>query len=264
MVKEHEALKVAVQRKVNEDSGEVELYCHSSKRENKERAIDQHFAKQYEAALRSLAKGLHKKRTVKRYAKVLERLGRLKQKYARVARFYEVEVSEDPDTGLASAITWQRKTATDDTFPGVYCLRTNHADWDEATLWRTYTMLTDLEAVFRSLKSELGLRPVFHHKTDRVSAHLFISVLAYHLVHSIRFQLKAADIDQSWTGLRRALSGQERVTVELRREDGATVHVRRSSRPEPRQQCIYDALGISSRPGRTETTVTTTKASPTV
>ena len=255
VVKEQDALKVAVQRKVNEDSGEVELYCHSSKREAKERGIDQHFAKSYEAALRSLAEGLHKKRTVKRYPKVLERLGRLKQKHARVARYYQVEVAEDPKTGLARAITWERKTATEDTFPGVYCLRTDQADWDEARLWRTYTMLTDLEAVFRSLKSELGLRPVFHHKTHRVSAHLFISVLAYHLVHSIRFQLKAADIDQSWNGLRRALSGQERVTIELKREDGATVHVRRTSRPEPRQLRIYDALGIASRPGRTETTV---------
>lgn len=256
MVKEQDALKVAVQRTVHADSGEVELYCHSSKREAKERGIDQRFAKPYEAALRSLAEGLHKKRTVKRYQNVLERVGRLKQKYAKVARYFEVEVKKDPDTGLASALTWQRKTATDDTCPGVYCLRTNQTDWDEARLWHTYTMLTDLEAVFRSLKSELGLRPVFHHKTHRVSGHLFISVLAYHLVHSIRFQLKAAAIDLSWNGLRRMLSGQERVTVELKREDGATVHVRRSSRPEPRHQRIYDALGIASRPGRTETTVT--------
>ncbi len=264
VVKEHGASKVAVQRRVNEDSGDVELYCHSSQRESKERGIDKHFAKAYEAALRSLAEGLHKKRTVKKYDKVLERVGRLKQKHARVARYYDVTVSEDASTGLASTITWQRTTTTEDTFPGVYCLRTDQTDWDEATLWRTYTMLTDLEAVFRSLKSELGLRPIFHHKTHRVGAHLLISVLAYHLVHSIRLQLKAADIDHSWNRLRRELSGQERVTIELKREDGATVHVRRSSRPEPRQQRIYDALGISSRPGRTETTVTETKASPTV
>ena len=72
-------------------------------------------------------------------------------------------------------------------------------------------MLTDLEAVFRSLKSELGLRPIFHRKTDRVSGHLFISVLAYHLVHTIRFQLKAAGIHLSWEGVRRELAGQDRV-----------------------------------------------------
>ncbi len=62
-----------------------------------------------------------------------------------------------------------------DCYPGVYCLRTNQTDWDETTLWKTYTMLTDLEAVFRSLKSELGLRPIYHQIADRVSGHLFIT-----------------------------------------------------------------------------------------
>ena len=139
--------------------------------------------------------------------------------------------------------------------PGVYCLRTNQDSWDEPTLWHTYTMLTDLEAVFRSLKSELGLRPVFHHRTERVSGHLFISVLAYHLVHTLRFQLKACGIHLSWESLRQALAGQVRITVELKREDGKTLHVRKASRPEPRQQVIYDALGISDRPGKTEKTI---------
>lgn len=74
--------KVSVQRRVNEDSGEVELYCHSSQREGKERGIDERFAIAYEAALSKLAEGLHKTRTVKHYDKVLERLGRLKEKYA--------------------------------------------------------------------------------------------------------------------------------------------------------------------------------------
>jgi len=63
--------------------------------------------------------------------------------------------------------------------------------------WQTYTMLTEVEAVFRSLKSELGLRPIFHQQTDRISAHLFISVLAYHLIQIIRFRLKKIDIHNS-------------------------------------------------------------------
>jgi transposase len=116
-------------------------------------------------------------------------------------------------------------------------------------------MLTDLEAVFRALKSELGLRPVFHYKTERVSAHLFISVLAYHLVHTIRFQLKASHIHLSWEGLRRTLEGQDRITVQLRRDDGKMLHVRKTTRTEPRQQLIYDALGISDRPARTQKTI---------
>ena len=247
--------RIRAQRIDNPTTGEVELYCHSSQREKKEKGIQELFAKRFEGTLEKLAAGLHKKGTVKRYDKVMERIGRLKQRYARAARYYDITVDQDPNTGKASAIHWRRNQTIDDTLPGVYCLRTNHDEWNEATLWHTYTMLTDLEAVFRSLKSELGLRPVFHRNTDRVSGHLFISVLAYHLVHTIRFQLKACGIHWSWEGLRRELEGQDRVTIELKRQDGKTVHVRKATRPEPRQQVIYDALGISNRPGKTEKTI---------
>jgi len=233
----------------------VELYCHSSQREKKDRGIAELFAKRFEEALEHLAAGLHKKRTVKAYAKVLQRIGRLKQRYARAAQYYEISVEQDTATGKATAIHWQRITPIAQTLPGVYCLRTDQGEWNEATLWNTYTMLTDLEAVFRSLKSELGLRPVFHHTTDRVSSHLFISVLAYHLVHTIRLQLKACGIHLSWEGVRRELAGQDRVTVELKRDDGKTIHVRKATRAEPRQQIIYDALGIPDCPGGRQTTV---------
>jgi transposase len=76
-------------------------------------------------------------------------------------------------------------------------LRTNQNDWSEVTLWRTYTMLTDLEAVFRSLKSELGLRPIYHRLENRVNGHIFITLLAYHAVQTLRAQLKAQDIHDS-------------------------------------------------------------------
>jgi len=255
LIKEDGPLTIRAQRVVNDDTGEVELYCHSTQREQKERGIADRFAQRFEAALQKLADGLHKPRTVKRYEKVLERIGRLKQKYPRAAQYYEITVEQDEDGPNAKAIHWQRITPVDDTLPGVYCLRTNQTEWDERTLWQTYVMLTDLEAVFRSLKSELGLRPVYHHKTDRVSGHLFISVLAYHLVHAIRLQLKACGIHLSWDGIRRELDGQDRVTVELKREDGRTMHVRKATRAEPRQQLIYDALGITDRPGRQQITV---------
>jgi transposase len=240
---------------LNAERGEVELYCHSTQREQKERGIAERFAQRFEAALQTLADGLHKKRTVKRYEIVLQRIGRLRQKYPRAAQYYDITVERDEAGPNATAIRWQRVTPVDDTLPGVYCLRTNQTEWDEATLWHTYVTITDLEAVFRSLKSELGLRPVYHHKTERVSAHLFISVLAYHLVHTIRLQLKACGIHLSWEGIRRELDGQDRVTVELKRDDGHTIHVRKATRPEPRQQLIYDALGVSDRPGPQQITV---------
>lgn len=255
LVKADGDLRVRVQRIVDPETDEVKLYCHSTQREKKDRGIQELFAKRFEAALEKLAEGLTKKGCVKNYEKVLERIGRLKEKYARAARYYEISVQQDKKTGKATAIHWSRKTIIEDTQPGVYCLRTNQDQWDEATLWHTYTMLTDLEAVFRSLKSELGLRPVFHQKTGRVTGHLFISVLAYHLVHMIRFQLKACGIHFNWESLRRQLQGQNRVTAQMKRADGRMLHIRKSTRAEPRQQVIYDALGISDKPGRTEKTI---------
>jgi transposase len=255
LVKADGDLRVRVQRIVDTETDEVKLYCHSTQREKKDRGIQELFAKRFEAALEKLAEGLTKKGCVKNYEKVLERIGRLKEKYARAARYYEISVQQDKKTGKATAIHWSRKTIIEDTQPGVYCLRTNQDQWDEATLWHTYTMLTDLEAVFRSLKSELGLRPIFHQKTGRVTGHLFISVLAYHLVHMIRFQLKACGIHFNWESLRRQLQGQNRVTAQMKRADGRMLHIRKSTRAEPRQQVIYDALGISDKPGRTEKTI---------
>lgn len=116
-------------------------------------------------------------------------------------------------------------------------------------------MLTNLEAVFRSLKTDLGLRPVHHQIERRVEGHLFISVLAYYIVHTIRLQLKGQGLDHSWQTLRNTLSSQVRITTTLQRRDGQTVHVRKASRPEPTQQTIYTALKLPTNPGGTQQTV---------
>ena len=159
----------------------------------------------------------------------------------------------DPELALtvATALTWKRQPRQGSmaTHPGVYCLRSNQTDWDEESLWRTYTTLTDVEAVFSSLKSELGLRPIYHHKPVRSEGHLFLTVIAYQLVQVIRKRLKQRGDPSSWTTLRRILEGQQRVTVTFRRGDGRTLHVRKATRAETDQKAIYDALGIDPAPG---------------
>jgi transposase len=251
IVKQRPDQQVSIQRVVNPDTGEIELYCHSLAREQKERAIQHLFSERFEQQLHQLAEGLHKKGCVKRYGRVMERIGRLKQKFSRAAQHYRIEVDRDADGDRATAIHWRRqeKSGSQATHPGVYCLRTNIDTWDEVRLWQTYTLLTDLEAVFRSLKSELGLRPIYHQKTDRISGHLFISLLGYHLVHTLRVQLKAKGIHSSWELLRRSLATRMRITVSLRTRDGKTIHLRKSTRAEPHQQMIYDALGLPSQAG---------------
>ena len=92
-----------------------------------------------------------------------------------MAQHYSIEVHTDESGRKATEVSWKRqpRQGSMSTHPGVYCLRSNQTDWDEESLWRTNTTLTDVEAVFRSLKSELGLRPIYHHKPVRSEGHLF-------------------------------------------------------------------------------------------
>ena len=185
------------------------------------------------------------------WTKIQQRVGKLKSGSRGVGQHYEVTVVPD-DTGTkAAAITWARMpvAGTMLTDPGVYCLRSNETTWDAAKLWHTYMMLTDLEAVFRGLKSELGLRPVFHQKDDRTEGHLFITVLAYQMVQAIRRKLAAQGEHLSWTGLREILAVQQRVTATFRQRDGRTLHVRKSTVAEPALRKLYDALAIEAAPG---------------
>ncbi len=242
---------VQLQRVLDKAGTEVRLYCHSAGRHTKETAINARFVQQFEAGLTKLTDGLSKPRTQKTIAAIQQRIGRLKEQSRGIGQHYEIAVIPD-DAGLnATAITW-KQTPVDGsklTHPGVYCLRSNETAWDDATLWRTYTMLTDLEAVFRGLKSDLGLRPVFHHTEGRTEAHLFITVLAYQLVQTIRRKLAAKGEHLSWSGLRAVLAVQQRVTATFRQRDGHSLHVRKATVAEPELRQIYDALEIDPAPG---------------
>jgi transposase len=245
-------VQIKIHRKLDAQ-GHALLYCHSPAREQKDRAIDDTKAAGFEAVLVKLQEGLSKPRGTNDAAKIMERLGRARQRYARAAQHYEVDVAKD-DTGLlVQAITWTKKIkpASAAMHPGVYCLRTTLVELDNATLWRTYTMLTNLESVFRSLKTDLGLRPVFHQVERRVEGHLFISVLAYHFVHMLRLRLKGQGIDDSWETLRQAMSTQQRVTATMQRRDGRAIHVRKATRADAHHHKINTILGLSPNPGGT-------------
>ena len=237
--------------------GEVELYCHSEQREAKESAIAYRFSERFEAELKHLAEGLSKPRRLKSAKKICEKIGRLRQKYSRVARYYQITTETDKKGKNVTALHFKQIEIEDNpnAHPGVYCLRSNQTQWDEELMWSTYIMLTDLEAVFRSLKSELGMRPVFHQKTHRVEGHLFITLLAYNLVHQIRLTLKAQGINDSWETIRSKMSTQVRSTTSLRGEQGEQIHIRQSSYPNASQQRILSALKLHWHPGKKEKTI---------
>lgn len=241
--------RIHLEKQVEE--GEVRLYCFSEQRAAKERGIDERFARGFEEGLEKIAAGLRKKGTTKRIDKLWERIGRLKEKSRGQGQHYQIELVADEKGEKAVALHYTRQpvTGSQATHPGVYCLRSSETDWSEEQLWRTYVMLTDLEAVFRCLKSELGLRPIYHHTQERTDGHLFITVLAYQFVQIIRRTLRDHGIEGSWATLRKALSGQVRVTATFKQPNGRTLHVRKVTRPEGLHLEICKALKISEQPG---------------
>jgi len=242
--------KVTVYRAIDAETGETRLYCYSDQKAKKEQAIRNRFHVRLEEALDKLNAGLDKKGTLKNYAKILERIGRLREKNSRVASGYRIEVIADDEKNNATGIEWQRQPQSEqkDQHGGVYCLRTNIKNWSEEQLWTTYMMLTGIEATFRSLKTDLGLRPVYHQKEDRVTGHLFITLLAYHLVHTLRYQLKQQGIHLSWVSIRNLMSSQQRLMITLPTDDSKTIHLRTTTQAEARQKQIYAALSIKSDP----------------
>ena len=125
-----------------DEGREVRLYCYSERRADKERAINERFARRFERELDNIAAGLHKPRTTKRLDRLWERIGRLKAQSHGIAQHYRIELEPDASGERARSLTWQRTPQAGSrlTHPGVYCLRSSETDWDEQRLWRTYIM----------------------------------------------------------------------------------------------------------------------------
>jgi transposase len=239
----------------SEDSSEVFLFCESTGRRQKEESIKNRFQIRFEQDLQRLADSLEKKGGIKKYEKVLERIGRLKEKYRLVARFYEIHVEEED--GKAVKLSWELKdeAGLEKRFSGRYRLRSSRTDLSDKELWDLYNMLTQVEASFRSLKHELLLRPVYHRVSRRIQGHLFVTVLAYHLLCVIQRTLRESGIRHHWATLRTHLSGQVRVTTSMVNDKGQAIHIRHTSEPEPVHVKIYNALGLPVRPLRRLTVI---------
>jgi len=237
----------------NRETDELELYCHSVDKEKKEESIKTKFQQRFETELLKARDALNAKNGTKRYEKVVERIGRLKEKYKLVSHTFKVIIEKDTETDKAKGITWSLKKTKKTS--GVYCLRTSRNDLNEQQMWDIYTMLTDIEDAFRCMKSELGLRPIYHQKEARCDGHIFITLLAYHALQTIRFKLRQKGIRFCWATIRKQLSTQVRVSTTMKRKDGKTIHIRKSSKAELSHQAIYDALNLPYQPGRIVKTI---------
>ncbi len=232
---------------------EKELYCRSESKCKKEESMKSKFQQRFETDLTKTKEGLSKKGTVKKYEKIIEKIGRLREKYKRVSSYYDINITKEKNGKNAISISWKLKEKKlDDRYSGIYCLRTCLKHMDQHALWGIYVMLTEVEDAFRCMKSELGLRPVYHQIEKRVDGHLFITLLAYHIVHCIRFRLKESRVRFSWKTIRDRMSKQVRIASTIKSKDNKVIHVRKSSETESFHQKIYNALGLPHQVGETE------------
>lgn len=233
--------RVMVKRKVGGD--EVHVLCRSDGREAKDRAIREKHEQRLLGDLRKLQARVATGK-LKDAAKVHEAIGRLKERYPRVARYYAIGYEAS-----TASVTWAEnveRKAMATRLDGGYLLKTDRTDLTDEEIWRTYILLTRVEAAFRAMKSPLCERPIFHRLEHRVQTHIFLCVLAYHLLVAIEKLFLDAGLHTSWATLREELTTHQVVTVVLPASNGDVLKIRRGSTPDPRHKAIYATLHIPS------------------
>ena len=236
--------KSTIQVKRRKQGAETHVLCVSSERRDKDRAIREAHEKKLVADLEKLQRRVSKgKGRGTKPAEVEQSIGRLKERYSRVARYYRMEY--DGETGTFRYSLDEEKRVRAEKLDGSYLLKTDREDLTADEAWRTYTLLTQAEAAFRTLKSPLRERPIFHHKERRVEAHVFVCVLAYHLLLSIEKTLLNGGVHTSWATVREALRTHQVNTVVLP-TDAGELRIRQGSTPERSHREIYTKLDIEA------------------
>jgi hypothetical protein len=236
---------IILQKVTVENSSDHWLRVHSQGKALKESGMNSRFSQRFEQGLSQIKGSLSKKSGVKKQQKVWERIGRLKTKYQSIHKYYDID-TEANNKGIITNITWKQKPL--DKKEGYYLLRTTLNEKDEQVQWAIYNIIREIEATFRTLKTDLDLRPIYH-KTDEASmAHLHLGLLAYWVVNTIRHQLKQKDIKNEWRDIVRIMSTQKIVTTTMDNEHDQQIIIRQCSEPTEAVTKIYTALHYKSKP----------------
>jgi len=231
--------KVEIKRIIDpEDEMSRLVLCRSAQRRLKEEAMISRAEERFLTDLHSLRERIAKGR-LKTPSVIERKIGALQKKHPRVQRFYTLSSQQG---GLLAT---RDDMAMEDAIGlcGDYVLKTDQ-DMDAATLWGLYMTLLKAERGFQMLKGSLGLRPNYHQLEGRVDGHIFISVLAYHLLSWVDYHLDQAGDRREWRTLRRLLGTHSLVTTRLPLEDGRILSLRQASVPDAEQALVYKILGI--------------------
>jgi transposase len=231
--------RVVVKRRQRGD--EVYVLCVSDGRKDKDRAIREKHEERLLRDLHQLEQRIDQGH-LKDRDKIHQAIGRLKERYPRVARYYAIDFDADK-----TRLVWKEnveKKAVAAKLDGSYVLKTDRRDLTAEEIWRLYILLTRVESAFRSMKSPLLERPIFHHLDHRTQTHVFLCVLAYHLLVAIEKSFLDQGVHTSWWTLRQQLADHQLVTVLLPTTDRRTLRIRRPTNPGLRHREIYSTLAV--------------------
>jgi transposase len=236
------------------DGEETFILARSADRRRKERAMHEKFSERMEAGLKKMQAAAASGR-LKDEAAAGERLGRLKQQNWRAAQAFEVTIKklDEPRGKQRLQIIWQRQAKFADWTQhadGCYLLRSNLTGVDAATLWKRYIQLTEAEWAFRITKDELKVRPIWHHKEDRVKAHILVCFLAYVLWKTLGGWMRHAGLGDAprtlIEELARVKSGDVTVSARCPRGGPARqITLRCVTEPDAGQAVLLHRLGLT-------------------
>jgi len=235
--------KTKLTLKSTKTENEIFLLCHSESKEKKEQGIYEKRQEKFEKELQLLHDGFQENRKLKKYVKVLEKIGRLKEKY-KVGQLYNITVEKEGENATKIDFKRNKKSEERKSQYGEYVLRTNRLDLNNADISQIHRSLTTIENSFRSMKSHLGLRPIHHQKDENSEAHLFVTVIAYHFVAGIIKRLRAKGINDNWNSVRETLNSHRRVTTNLNTKEDVVINIRQNTDANLAQNKIYKALKI--------------------
>ena len=232
----------------------------------KEEAIDTLANSRFQEELARLSASVSKG-GVKRTQVIAERIGRIRARYPRASASYDIELLYHEDHGkvvrgrrvdrvIGMRVTERPAKMADKDLAGAYVIETTHAELDGPAIWGLYMTLTRVEDAFRTLKSDLGLRPIHHQLGRRTAAHLFVSVLAYHLLAAIEHTLATKGDTRGFSTIKEQLMTHTRSTMVLVSDRGEVYHLRVSGQPEPVHREIYRLLGVKDPLGRSKSIAT--------
>ena len=228
------------------------ILVYSDGRAAKEKAIIGSKEKRYLEDINKLITS-NQKGNIKDILKIQERIGRIKERYGAISSLYEISFEHNQkNTNYISNIKLLRKQKKlkKDELSGCYVIETDKITLSEEEVWNFYMKLSEVESAFKSLKSDLGTRPVYHRTDSRIESHLFLSVLSYSIMKSIVYSLNQKNYHKSWETIMTNLENHNRVTVIQKSKSGDIYYTRVTGIPEKDAEEIYDLLNISVKKNR--------------